>query len=59
VGVGERKGCCGSITPLMVGVTEGESEWGRGRGGNSIDGKMSGERKSWRFLVQGGRVERG
>jgi hypothetical protein len=29
----ERKGCSGSITPLMVGVTEGESEWGRGRRG--------------------------
>jgi hypothetical protein len=38
----------------MTGVTEGDSEWGRGRAGNSIDGEMSGERKSWRFLVQGG-----
>jgi hypothetical protein len=38
----------------MAGVTEGDSEWGRGRAGDSIDGEMSSERKRWRFLVQGG-----
>jgi hypothetical protein len=39
---------------LVAGVTEGESEWGRGRGGGSIDGGMGEERKSRWFPVQGG-----
>jgi hypothetical protein len=54
---GERargEGCGGSITPSMAGVTEGESEWGRGSDGSSISGKMSGERKSRRFPARGG-----